>query len=75
MPSTPAKAVALIGHVREVAKQNRETLDRIIDYLGAQGVNRSVVRVLDALLWGSHDASWIAPLAPVLARWRLESRR
>ncbi len=75
MPSTSGRAVALIGHVRVVARQNRETLDRIIDYLGAQGVNRSVVRVLDALLWGSHDASWIAPLAPVLARWRLESRR
>lgn len=54
MPTTPARGVALIGHVRDVAKQNRETLDRIIDYLAAQGVDRSVVRVLDALLWGSH---------------------
>lgn len=75
MPSTPARAVALIGHVRAVAQQNRETLDRIIDYLGAQGVDRSVVRVLDALLWGSHKASWVAPLAPVIARWRREGRR
>lgn len=48
---------------------------RIVDYLGAQGVDRSVVRVLDALLWGSHKASWVAPLAPVIARWRLESSR
>ncbi|MDQ3689223.1 MAG: DUF6308 family protein [Chloroflexota bacterium] len=75
MPSTPAKGVAMIGHVRNVAKQNREILDRIIDYLGAQGVDRSVVRVLDALLWGSHEASWVAPLAPVIARWRREGRR
>ena len=70
MPSTPAKAVVLIGHVRQVAHHNREALDRIIDHLAAQGVDRSVVRVLDALLWGSHKASWIAPLAPVIARWR-----
>ena len=35
-----------------------------IDNAGAQGVDRSVVRVLDALLWGSHKASWVAPLAP-----------
>lgn len=75
MPSTPARGVALIGHLREVAKQNRESLNRIIDYLGAQGVDRSVVRVLDALLWGSHKASWVAPLAPVIARWRRERRR
>jgi hypothetical protein len=75
MPPTPARAVALIGHLREVAQQNRETLDRIIDYLGAQGVDRSAVRVLDALLWGSHRGSWIAPLAPVIVRWRLDGRR
>lgn len=74
MPSTPARAVALIGHVREVAQQNRETLDRIIDYLGAQGMDRSAVRVLDALLWGSHRDSWIAPLAPVIVRWRRNRR-
>lgn len=74
MPSTPARAVALIGHVREVAQQNRETLDRIIDYLGAQGVDRSAVRILDALLWGSHRDSWIAPLAPVIVRWRRNRR-
>lgn len=70
MPSTPARGVALIGHVRDVAKQNRDTLDRIIDYLGSQGVDRSVVRVLDALLWGRHEASWVAPLGPFIARWR-----
>lgn len=70
MPSTPASAVALIGHVRQVARQNRQTLEQIIGHLGAQGVYRSAVRVLDALLWGSHKDSWIAPLGPVIERWR-----
>jgi hypothetical protein len=70
MPTTPARGVALIDHVRQVSKQNREALDQIADYLGARGVDRSAVRILDALVWGSHRASWIADLAPLLARWR-----
>jgi hypothetical protein len=72
MASTPAKAVALINHVRRVIHDNADGLQRIIDYLGAQGVDRSPVRVLDALLWGSHKDSWIAPLMPLLDRWRRE---
>jgi len=72
MPTTPAKAVALIDHVRRVVHDNATVLRQIIDYLGLHGVDRSPVRVLDALLWGSHKDSWIAPLMPLLARWREE---
>lgn len=72
MPTTPAKAVALIDHVRQVVHDNAAVLRRVIDYLGLHGLDRSPVRVLDALLWGSHKDSWIAPLMPLLARWREE---
>lgn len=72
MPTTPAKAVALIDHVRRVVHDNATVLRQIIDYLGLHGVDRSPVRVLDALLWESHKDSWIAPLMPLLARWREE---
>jgi hypothetical protein len=72
MPTTPAKAVVLIVHVRRVVNDNSAVLQQIIDYLGLHGVDRSPVRVLDALLWGSHQDSWIAPLMPLLARWRDE---
>ena len=72
MPSTPAKAVSLIDHVRRVVHDNAAVLQQIIDYLGLHGVDRSHVRVLDALLWGSHKDSWIAPLMPLLDRWRRE---
>lgn len=72
MPTTPAKAVGVVDHVRQVVHDNASVLQQIIDYLGLHGVDRSHVRVLDALLWGSHKDSWIAPLMPLLARWRLE---
>jgi Family of unknown function (DUF6308) len=72
MPTTPAKAVVLIDHVRRVVNDNSAVLQQIIGYLGLHGVDRSPVRVLDALLWGSHQDSWIAPLMPLLARWREE---
>lgn len=72
MPTTAAKAVVLIDNVRRVVHDNSAVLQHIIDYLGLHGVDRSPVRVLDALLWGSHQDSWIAPLMPLLARWREE---
>lgn len=72
MPTTPAKAVVVIDHVRRVVNENSAVLQQIIDYLRLHGVDRSPVRVLDALLWGSHQDSWIAPLMPLLARWREE---
>jgi hypothetical protein len=74
MPTTPTKAVALIEHVRQVVHENASALQEIIDYLGLHGVDRSHVRVLDALLWGSNEDSWIAPLMPLLARWRRVAR-
>lgn len=70
MPTTPARAVALIDHVRRIVHNNAAVLQQIIEYLGLHGVDRSQIRVLDALLWGSHKDSWIAPLMPLLARWR-----
>lgn len=70
MPSTPSRAIDLIDHVRRVVHDNASALQQIIDYLRLQGVDRSHVRVRDALLWGSNKESWIAPLMPLLARWR-----
>lgn len=70
MATTPAKAVSLVDHVRHVVQDNAAALQQIIEYLGLHGVDRSHARVLDALLWGSHKDSWIAPLMPLLERWR-----
>jgi hypothetical protein len=50
-----ASGVAATVHLREEGRRNLETLEglqaRLVDELG---VSRTLVRIADALIWGSH---------------------
>jgi len=69
------KATKLIEHMRGEGRQNLDALRAIQDGLatliGADGqpIHRSLVRILDVLLWATHPAS---ALYPVLGRWQSE---
>lgn len=71
------EATKLIEHMREEGRQNLDALRAIQDALatliGADGqpIQRSLVRILDVLLWATHPAS---ALYPVLGRWQSELR-
>jgi hypothetical protein len=62
----PAKARAaaqLIDHLAEQARANRVALIELQDELARDGINRSVVRLMDILIWAAHPAAGLrAPL-------------
>ena len=50
--------VAAIEHVRKVGRANHAELEAIREHLRAKGfADRTLVRILDALLWTSHRGS------------------
>lgn len=69
--------VALVEHVRTEGRRNLNALQGIQRELATlvgsdgQSIRRSMVRILDALLWATHPAS---ALYPVLGGWRSELR-
>jgi Family of unknown function (DUF6308) len=69
---------ALIEHVRAEGRRNLDALQSIQRELATivgpdgQPIRRSLVRILDVLLWATHPAS---ALFPVLGSWRSEFRR
>jgi hypothetical protein len=70
-------ATRLIEHMRDQGRQNLDALRAIQDGLASivavdgQPIRRSLVRILDVLLWATHPAS---ALYPVLGGWRSEFR-
>jgi hypothetical protein len=65
--SDPASWVTAVERVRDVGRANVDQLIRIRDHLAERGIEgRSLVRILDALLWLSHPA---AGLSQALASW------
>lgn len=64
-------AMEVIGHLRAEGRRNAESL-RTVQAHVAQHYDRSLVRILDALLWASHPA---AGLAPALRGWQHVLRR
>jgi hypothetical protein len=73
-----SKATRLVEHMREEGRRNLDQLRSIQGGLatisGADGqpIRRSLVRILDVLLWATHPAS---ALYPVLGDWRSEFRQ
>ena len=69
---------SLIEHVRREGQQNLAALQRIQRELatlaGGDGmpIDRTLVRILDVLLWATHPAS---ALYPILGGWKSEFRR
>ena len=56
-------AVRLTRRIRTEGRRNLEPLRAVRDALSAQGTNRSLVRILDAILWFAHPAARIAGVA------------
>lgn len=57
IPARVVKAHQLIIHLRTEGRRNLETLRLLQDRLNDEGKSRSLVRILDALLWLSHPAA------------------
>jgi Family of unknown function (DUF6308) len=61
---------AIVAHLRCQGAAVRHELEVIRDYLrGVVGKERTLVRVLDAVIWSSHPGSLIAPVARLINRW------
>lgn len=59
-------AIMLIEHLRQEGRRNLDILRATQSHLARLGIERSLVRILDVLLWVSHPA---AGLSPRLADW------
>jgi hypothetical protein len=59
-----ASGVAAMVHLREEGRRNLETLTDLRDRLEKEfGISRSLVRILDVLIWGSYPDTWLAKRA------------
>lgn len=64
-----AQTRAILEHFRAAGVTRRPELERVDSHLRAAGIDRSLLRILDCLIWCSEADAWIA-LARVLERWR-----
>lgn len=53
-----ADATGVIVHLRKEGRAQLAELQSIQDYLAGIGYKRSLVRIMDALLWLSHPGAW-----------------
>jgi hypothetical protein len=56
---TGASAAALIQHLRDTREELLPVLDDLQARLRAVGIDRSLVRIMDVLIWGSHPDTWL----------------
>jgi len=63
---------ATLDHLRAVGRENLKQLRAVQAFLEEQQITRSLVRVLDGLLWASHPG---AGLMPKLGAWERTMRR
>ena len=66
-PKTPN--IELLRHVRREGRRNLAEMERIQAYLAERGVRRSLVRIMDALLWTSYPKSAYYPMRELLNEW------
>ena len=57
----------LILHVRHEGRQNLKQLQEIRRALADEGISRSLVRILDAVLWFSHPAAGVVDASRVIS--------
>jgi hypothetical protein len=70
--ATSQPVPALLDHLRDVGRANFEQLGEVRAALDNVGYRRTLIRILDALLWASHPD---AGLAPQLGDWERVVRR
>lgn len=68
-----AQTRVIFAHMRAAGVQVRPQLEQIDEHLRSAGIERSLVRILDCLVWCSQADAWVA-LAELLARWRRPHR-
>jgi hypothetical protein len=62
---TAAAGVAAVVHLRKEGRRNLHALRDLQSRLAVElGVSRTLVRVLDALIWGSYPDTWLARRPP-----------
>jgi len=69
-PTTGESAVAVIDHLRREGSRQIEQLRAIQAHLQTVGLERSLVRILDGLLWASHPTTRMYPAIEMIQRWR-----
>jgi hypothetical protein len=57
--NTGGSAAALIQHLRDSREELLPVLDDIQARLRAVGIDRTVVRIMDILVWGSRPDTWL----------------
>jgi hypothetical protein len=63
------QARRIVEHFRAAAGQARPQLEEIDAHPRAVGIERSLTRILDALIWCSEAEAWVG-LSTVLGHWR-----
>mgnify|MGYP001393466424 CR=1 FL=1 len=74
LSQAPPEALAssgmdLIDHLRAQGKRNLDGLLAVQEHLAARGIERTLVRILDLLLWSSYEGARWHMLEPLLAEW------
>jgi hypothetical protein len=64
-----AQTRAILEHFRTVGTALRPELEAVDAHLRAAGIERSLVRILDCLIWCSEAEAWVA-LSAAVSRWR-----
>jgi hypothetical protein len=62
-------SVTLVEYIRSQGRQNLAELLAVQSYLARRGIHRTLVRVFDALLWSTHPASELGPVADLIRDW------
>lgn len=65
----PTRAADFIGHFRREGRRNLDGLRGIQEQLRADGFIRSQVRIFEALIWSSHEATRFPNVGPLIGRW------
>ena len=68
-PVRAGQARVIVEHLRHVGMEHQAALEAIDGYLRSVGIERTLVRILDCLIWCSEAESW-REMSGVLARWR-----
>lgn len=61
--------IELVEHLRAQGRANLDALRAIETYLAARRIDRSLVRILDGLLWTSHEESPTHGLIDLIRDW------
>jgi hypothetical protein len=64
-----AQTRVILEHMRAAGQQVFPQLEEVDAHLRSVGIERSLVRILDALVWCSEAEAWVA-MADLIARWR-----